>query len=127
MGLVETTRTHAAPERGSLEAIVQARRLAIEAEGVAPRAEAENVLSSALTVLFAQSESYPELRANQRFVELRRELGATEERLASTSRRFNQVGAAFNVALRRPPGSILASGFGFKALEAFDLRPTTGE
>jgi LemA protein len=123
LGLVETARPYAAHERKLLDAILGARRSAIEVSSVAERAQAENMLTSALSVLFALSESYPELRANNRFVALRQQLAETEEQLALTAQRFNAVGESFNATLLKPPANLLAATFGFKAMQAFSLRP----
>src|SRR5438876_8807318 len=79
--LVETVKGYAAHERGTLEAVIQARNMAIAAKGVAERAQAENALTGALKSLFAVAEAYPELKANQNFMQLQEELTSTENKV----------------------------------------------
>src|SRR2546423_13314990 len=78
--LVETVKGYAKHERGTFEAVTNARANAINAQGVAPQAEAENMLSQTLKSLFAVAEAYPDLKANQNFLSLQEELTATEGR-----------------------------------------------
>ena len=80
--LVETVKGYAAHERGTFEAVTQARANAINAQTPADQAQAENVLSGALKSLFAVAEAYPDLKANQNFLELQRELTDTEDKIA---------------------------------------------
>ena len=80
--LVETVKGYAAHERGTLEAVVQARNSAIAAKGPAEQAQAENVLSGALRQLFALSEAYPDLKANENFLNLQEEITSSEDRIA---------------------------------------------
>ena len=87
--LVETVKGYAAHERGTLEAVVNARNAAVTAQGPTAQAVAENVLSGALRQLFALSESYPNLKANSNFQELQRALSDLENKIAA-SRRFQQ-------------------------------------
>ena len=91
--LVETVKGYAGHERGTLEAVTQARNAAVAARGVAARATAENLLSSALRQLFALSEAYPNLKANTNFQQLQAALADTENRLAAALRAFNAMGA----------------------------------
>ena len=80
--LVETVKGYAKHERGTLEAVIQARNLAVNAKTVAERAQAENVLTGALKSLFAVAEAYPDLKANQNFMSLQEELTGTENKVA---------------------------------------------
>ena len=80
--LVETVKGYASHERETLEAVTQARNMAVSADGPHAQAEAENVLSGALKSLFAVSEAYPDLKANQNFLNLQEELTGTEGRIA---------------------------------------------
>jgi LemA protein len=96
--LVETVKGYAAHERGTLEAVVQARNAAVTAQagGVAAQAAAENVLSGALRQLFALSEAYPDLKANQNFLSLQEELTATEGRVAYARQFYNDSVLGYN-------------------------------
>src|SRR6187401_1848298 len=87
--LVETVKGYAAHERGTLEAVVQARNSAIAAKGPAEQAQAENVLSGALRQLFALSEAYPDLKANENFLNLQEEITSTEDRIAYSRQFYN--------------------------------------
>ena len=80
--LVETVKGYAAHERETLEAVIAARQQAVSAQGVEQQAQAENMLTGALRQLFAVSEAYPDLKANQNFLALQEELTSTEGRIA---------------------------------------------
>ncbi|MGB9314975.1 MAG: LemA family protein, partial [Pseudolabrys sp.] len=87
--LVETVKGYATHERGTLEAVVQARNAAMAAPGVEQKVAAENALTGALRQLFALSEAYPDLKANQNFQQLQAELSDIENKLAASRRFFN--------------------------------------
>src|SRR5438094_2076199 len=87
--LVETVKGYATHERETLEKVIQARNMAMNAHGVAQQAQAENVLSGALKSLFAVSEAYPDLKANQNFMGLQEELKATENRIGFARQHYN--------------------------------------
>src|SRR4249919_2807315 len=91
--LVETVKGYAAHERGTLEAVIQARNAAVTAQGQGPAAQgaAENMLSGALRQLFALSESYPDLKANANFQQLQSDLSDIENKLAAARRFFNNA------------------------------------
>src|SRR6201981_567266 len=89
--LVETVKGYAAHERGTLEAVIQARNTAVAAQGPAQQAAAENMLSGTLRQLFALSESYPDLKANTNFQQLQAELTDIENKLAASRRFFNNA------------------------------------
>ena len=130
--LVETVKGYAAHERGTLEAVVQARNAAVTAQagGVAAQAAAENVLSGALRQLFALSEAYPDLKANQNFQQLQAELSDIENKIAAARRFFNNAVQEYNTGIQRFPAAVFASSFGFAPKEFFDLgeeRKTVGE
>jgi len=111
--LVETVKGYAAHERGTLEAVTRARADAIDAQGPAAQAAAENVLTGALKSLFAVAESYPDLRANQNFLELQQELATTEDRAAYARQYYNDAVLAYNNKVGTIPSSIFAGMFGF--------------
>jgi LemA protein len=117
--LVETVDGYAGHERGTLEAVTEARARAISAQGPADQASAENVLSGALKSLFAVSESYPDLKANQSFLALQQELAETEDRAAYARQYYNDAVLSYNNAIGTVPQSIFAAMFGFRTREYF--------
>src|SRR5919109_1338309 len=94
--LVETVKGYASHERGTLERVTEARGAAISAHGPRERGAAEGALSEALGRLFALAESYPDLKANQNFLELQRELTQTEDRLSAARRFYNDTVQKYN-------------------------------
>ena len=119
--LVETVKGYAAHERGTLEAVVKARQTAMAAPGVEQKVAAENMLSGALRQLFALSESYPDLKANQNFQQLQAELSDIENKLAASRRFFNSAVQEYNTGIQQFPASIFAGMFGFAQRPFFDL------
>ena len=121
--LVETVKGYAAHERGTLEAVVQARNAAVTAQagGVAAQAAAENVLSGALRQLFALSEAYPDLKANQNFQQLQAELSDIENKLAAARRFFNNAVQEYNTGIQQFPAVLMAGALGFTQKEFFDV------
>jgi LemA protein len=121
--LVETVKGYAAHERGTLEAVVQARNAAVTAQsgGVAAQAAAENVLSGALRQLFALSEAYPDLKANTNFQQLQAELTDIENKIAAARRFFNNAVQEYNTGIQQFPAALFASAFGFTQKEFFDV------
>jgi LemA protein len=119
--LVETVKGYAAHERGTLEAVIQARNAAIAAPGVEQKVAAENVLSGALRQLFALSENYPNLKANTNFQQLQEQLSDIENKLAASRRFFNNAVQEYNTGIQRFPAALFASMFGFSQREFFDV------
>jgi len=121
--LVETVKGYASHERGTLEAVVQARNAAITAQsgGVAAQAAAENVLSGALRQLFALSESYPDLKASQNFQQLQSELSDMENKIAAARRFFNNAVQEYNTGIQQFPAVLLAGPLGFTQRDFFDV------
>jgi LemA protein len=119
--LVETVKGYAAHERGTLERVTEARGAAISAEGPRDRAAAEGELSQALGRLFALSEAYPDLKADQNFLELQRELTATEDRLQAARRFYNTQVEALNTKIQSLPSKIVANMGNFSEREFFEL------
>jgi LemA protein len=119
--LVETVKGYAAHERGTLEAVVNARNAALAAPNVEQKVAAENVLSGALRQLFALSESYPDLKANQNFQQLQAELSDIENKLASSRRFFNNAVQEYNTGIQQFPAALFAAIFGFTQRTFFDL------
>ena len=127
--LVETVKGYASHERGTLEAVVQARNAAVTAQagGVAAQAAAENMLSSALRQLFALSEAYPDLKANQNFQQLQTELSDIENKLAAARRFFNNAVQEYNTGIQQFPAALIAGPFGFHPQTFFDLGETRAQ
>jgi len=128
--LVETVKGYAAHERGTLEAVVKARNSAVTAQSTDDKVAAENVLSGALRQLFALSESYPDLKANQNFQQLQAELTDIENKLAAARRFFNNTVSEYNTGIQQFPAALFAASLGFRERQFFDLgdeRKTVGE
>ena len=124
--LVETVKGYAAHERGTLDAVVQARKAAVNTQGAGSKAAAENVLTSALRQLFALSEAYPDLKANTNFQQLQSDLSKIENKLATARRHFNGGVQAFNTALEQFPAMLFAHALGFAPQEFFSLAEDRG-
>src|SRR5712692_9684527 len=118
--LIETVKGYAAHERGTLDAVVQARNVAMAAQGPAQQAAAENALSGALRQLFALSEAYPDLKANTNFQELQAELTDLENKIAASRRFFNNAVQEYNTGIQQFPAALFASTFGFTPHEYFE-------
>ncbi len=128
--LVETVKGYAGHERGTLEAVVQARNAAMAAQGPAQQAAAENALSGALRQLFALSEAYPNLKANENFQQLQTELTDLENKIAAARRFFNNAVQEYNAGIQRFPAALFAGALGFSEKQFFDLggeRQAVGE
>jgi LemA protein len=119
--LVETVKGYAAHEQETLERVIQARNQAVAAQGVEQQAEAENFLSGALRQLFALSESYPNLKANENFAQLQEELTSTENKIAFSRQHYNDSVAVFNMACQKFPANLVAGMFGFKIEAYFEV------
>ena len=121
--LVETVKGYASHERQTFEAVTAARANAINAQGPTQQAQAENVLSGALKSLFAVSEAYPDLKANQNFLNLQEELTSTEDRIAYSRQFYNDSVLTYNTKIQQFPSVLLASAFKFTARDFFDAEP----
>jgi LemA protein len=119
--LVETVKGYAAHERGTLEAVVQARNAAVAAHGPAAQAQAEGMLQGALRQLFALAEAYPDLKANQNFQQLQSELSDLENKIAASRRFFNNAAAEYNSTRESFPAILFAQSMGFGPQEFFNL------
>src|SRR5215475_14032134 len=122
--LVETVKGYAAHERGTLDAVVQARNAAMAAHGPAEQAHAEGMLQSALRQLFALAEAYPDLKANQNFQQLQAELSDIENKIAAARRSFNNATAEYNATREAFPAVLFAQSMGFGPQEFFNLEET---
>jgi len=121
--LVETVKGYAAHERGTFEAVTNARANAISAEGPGQAAQAENVLTGALKSLFAVAEAYPDLKANQNFLQLQEELTATEDKVAYARQFYNDSVLTYNTKIQQFPTMVLAGMFKFEDRDFFDAEP----
>ena len=119
--LVETVKGYAAHERGTLEEVVKARNAAMTAQGPAQQAAAENMLSGALRQLFALSEAYPDLKANQNFQQLQAELSDIENKIAAARRFFNNAVQEYNTGIQQFPAALFAATLGFTQRTFFDV------
>src|SRR3954463_1091536 len=118
--LVETVKGYAAHERGTLEEVVKARNAAMTAQGPAQQAQAENQLSGALRQLFALSEAYPDLKANQNFQQLQSELSDIENKIAAARRFFNNAVQEYNTGIQQFPAALFAGPLGFHEKTFFE-------
>jgi len=123
--LVNTVKGYAAHEKTTFEAITEARANAINATGVAGQSQAENQITGALKSLFAVAEAYPDLKANQNFLELQEELSGTEGRIAYARQFYNDSVLKLNTKIQSFPSSILANAFGFSKREYFEADDTS--
>ena len=121
--LVETVKGYAAHESGTLEAVTNARANAINAQGPEQQAQAENQLTGALKSLFAVSEAYPDLKANQNFLALQEELTSTEDRIAYARQFYNDSVLTYNTKIQKFPTVLLAGMFNFEKRDFFDAAP----
>ena len=119
--LVATVQGYASHEKETLEGVTKARQQAIDASSVKDLAAAENLLSGALRQLFALSESYPDLKANQNFLSLQNELADLENKIAAARRFFNNAVSEYNTAIEQFPAVLLANSFGFKPEDFFEV------
>jgi LemA protein len=119
--LVETVKGYAAHERDTLEAVISARNVAMSASGTQQQAAAENMITNALRSVFALSEAYPDLKANQNFLNLQEELTGTEGRIAYARQFFNDMVQRFNTKIQKFPANLIAQRLGFSQREYFEV------
>ena len=125
--LVETVKGYAAHERQTLEAVVQARNMGVNAQGVQEQAQAENMLTGALKSLFALSEAYPDLKANQNFLQLQEELTGTEGRIAYARQFYNDTVQRYNTKIQTFPAVVVAGAMHFTPREYFEIEEQSRE
>ena len=119
--LVETVKGYAAHEQGTLQKVVEARAAAMQAGNTAEKAKTENMLSDTLKSIFALAENYPDLKANQNFLELQKELSDTENKIQAARRFYNGNVRDFNTKLQVFPTNIIGNMLGFKDREFFGI------
>ena len=119
--LINTVKGYATHESGTFEKITEARTKAMGAQSVEEKGKSENMLSGALKSLFAVSENYPDLKANQNFLELQTELSDTENKIQAARRFYNGNVRDLNIKIETVPSNIIANLFKFKKREFFQL------
>ena len=120
--LVETVKGYAKHESGTFEAVTKARTSAMQANGVDAKAKAEGELSGVLSRLMMVAESYPELKANQNFMQLQEELTSTENKISFARQAYNDQVMHYNTRIQCIPANIVAGIGGFTAMELFELK-----
>lgn len=123
--LVETVKGYASHEKELLLKVTEARSAAVSATTIDGKIVAEQQLSAALQGLKVQVEAYPDLKANQNFLQLQEELSDIENKLAASRRFFNGATTEYNNAVESFPGNLVAKNFGFKREIMFDLGEDT--
>lgn len=121
--LIETVKGYAAHEKSTFEEVVELRNRAqsVPAGDVAARAQAEGLLSQALGKLFALAEAYPDLKANQNFLEIQNSLETIEHEIQMSRRYYNGAARDLNVKVESVPSNLIASQFGFAKREYFEI------
>jgi LemA protein len=121
--IVETVKGYASHERETLERVIQARNMAMAASGIEQQGQAENMLTGALKSLFALAEAYPDLKANQNFMQLQEELTNTESRIAYARQFYNDSVMSYNTAIQSFPANVVAGLLGFGQRTYFEVDP----
>jgi len=117
--LVETVKGYAAHEKGVFEEVAKARAAVMQAQGVGEKAKASNFLSDTLKSLFAVTENYPELKANENFLQLQEEISGTENKISYARQHYNDIVMEFNVRIQVFPRNMIAGALGFTKKELF--------
>jgi len=119
--IVETVKGYAGHEKDTLERVVKARQAGIDASTVKDQAAAENMITGALRQLFALSEAYPNLKANENFLALQEELSSTENKISFSRQYYNDTVQTFNTRQEMFPANLVASMLGFQPAEFFEI------
>jgi LemA protein len=125
--LVNSVKGYAKHESGVFEAVTEARANVVSAKGVKATAEADNQLTGALKSLFAVSEAYPDLKANQNFIQLQNELVDTEDKIQASRRFYNGGVRDLNTKIQVFPNNVFAGMLGFTSREFFELDDAEAE
>lgn len=119
--LVETAKGYMGHEKDTLERVIKARQVAVDATNLKDKIQAENMLTSTLRSLMAVAENYPNLKADQHMIKLQEELTSTENRIAFARQYYNDEVNRLNVAVQTFPDAVVAGMFGFKTVDFFQL------
>lgn len=125
--LVNTVKGYATHESATFEKVTEARTKAMQAGSISEHAEAENMLAGTLKSLFAVAESYPELKANENFLELQRELSDTENKIQAARRFYNTNVRDLNTKIDMFPSNLIAQMFNFGERDFFELEESSEE
>ena len=125
--LIETVKGYAKHESGVFAAVTEARSNAMNADGVKDTAQAENQLEGTLKSLFAVAEAYPDLKANENFKELQRELVDTEDKIQASRRFYNSGVTGLNTKVQTFPANVVAGLFKFENRDFYDVDETERE
>lgn len=118
--LVNTVKGYAKHEKSTLEEVIKARQAAVSADSVQGQAAAEGMLSQALGKLFALAEAYPDLKANENFLQLQDQLADVENKIAAARRFYNNAVQEYNTGIEQFPAVLIAGPFGFQSREFFE-------
>ncbi len=121
--LVETVKGYAKHEKKLLENVTEARSAVMKASSVQEKGKASNMLSDTLKSLFAVSENYPDLKANQNFLQLQEEIAGTENKIAYARQHYNDMVMLYNNRIQQVPGNIFANMFNFTEEKSFEATP----
>jgi LemA protein len=125
--LVNTVKGYAGHEKEVFEKVTQARSAAMGATGISEKAQAENQLSQTLKSLFAVAEAYPQLKANENFLGLQKELTDTEDKIQYSRRFYNTNVRDFNIKTQTFPSNLIANMFAFKKKDMFEAEEAARE
>ena len=123
--LVETVKGYAGHEKEALEKVVELRNSAAQAQTASEKAPIENMLTQTLRQLFALAEAYPDLKANQNFLELQEQLSEIEEQIQLSRRYYNGTARDMNIMVQSFPSNLIASSFGFNKADYFEIELAT--
>ena len=123
--LVETVKGYAGHEKETLEKVVELRNSAAQAQTASEKAPIENMLTQTLRQLFALAEAYPDLKANQNFLDLQGQLSEIEEQIQFARRYYNGTARDMNILVQSFPSNIIANSFGFKQADYFEIELAT--
>lgn len=123
--LVEVAKGYLQHEQSTLEGVIKARQQAVDASGLKDKQEAENFLSGTLRSLFAVTENYPDLKADQQMMQLHEEITTTENKITFARQYYNDEVNRLNTSVQSFPDNLIASKFGFQKEDFFELDDPT--
>lgn len=125
--LVSTVKGYASHEQAAIDSVTKARENLLQAKTIEEKGEANNELTSALNALMVIVENYPDLKANQNFIQLSDELAGTENRIATARRDYNDAVKTYNSKVKKFPTNLIAGMFGFSEKDYFEVEPSKTE